>query len=79
MASAVTLASTTLENQLLECVELIAAKQIEADKNPNGINVVTTYSRNMASGAITVALTIPTEDSLVGGKIQVGAASIYLD
>ena len=80
MASAATLSATTLEGQLLECIELIAGKQADTNTNPDGVTVVTTYTRNMATGAITVTATIPTEDSIgAGGSVSVNAASVYID
>ncbi|MEA5500365.1 hypothetical protein VB834_09240 [Limnoraphis robusta Tam1] len=80
MASAITTVSTTLEGQLLEIIESIASVQVVAERNPDSITLVTTYSRNMATGAITFAGAVPTTDALDGtGKIVVGAATVYID
>ncbi|MFO7092499.1 hypothetical protein, partial [Limnospira platensis] len=62
MASPVTLNGATLEHQLLEVIEQVQRAQINATRNPNGVTVVTAYTRNMATGAVTVSLTIPTDD-----------------
>lgn len=79
MASAATLGASTLEGQLLETVELIAAAQVDANRNPDGITIVNAYSRNMANGSTSVTLTIPTTDSLTTGTIGVSAAEVYTD
>lgn len=80
MASAITTVSTTLEGQLLEIIESIASVQVITERNPDNITLITTYSRNMATGAITFAGTVATTDTLdMAGKIVVGAATVYID
>ncbi|MGI0499387.1 hypothetical protein, partial [Limnospira platensis] len=77
----VTLKGTTLEHQLLEVVEQVQRAQINADRNPDGATVVTAYTRNMATGAVTVSLTIPTDDVLDtnDGSIDVQAIAVFVD
>ncbi|MGI0499193.1 hypothetical protein [Limnospira platensis] len=81
MASPVTLKGTTLEHQLLEVIEQVQRAQINATRNPNGVTVVTAYTRNMATGAVTVSLTIPTDDVLdaTNGSIDVEAIAVFVD
>ncbi len=80
MASPITTTATTLEGQFLEVMEAIASTQAVTAQNPDNINLLTTYSRNMATGAITFSGTIPTTDTTgTGGTIVVGAMSIYVD
>ncbi|WP_434222817.1 hypothetical protein ACOKW7_14275 [Limnospira platensis CENA597] len=81
MASPVTLKGTTLEHQLLEVVEQVQRAQTNATRNPDGVTVVTAYTRNMATGAVTVSLTIPTDDVLDtnDGSIDVQAIAVFVD
>ncbi|BDT14023.1 hypothetical protein [Limnospira platensis] len=81
MASPVTLNGATLEHQLLEIIEQVQRAQINATRNPNGVTVVTAYTRNMATGAVTVSLTIPTDDVLdvTDGSIDVQAIAVFVD
>ncbi|MGI0499585.1 hypothetical protein [Limnospira platensis] len=81
MASPVTLKGTTLEHQLLEVVEQVQRAQTNATRNPDGVTVVTAYTRNMATGAVTVSLTIPTDDVLDSndGSIDVQAIAVFVD
>ncbi|AMW30204.1 hypothetical protein [Limnospira platensis] len=81
MASPVTLNGPTLEHQLLEVIEQVQRAQINATRNPNGVTVVTAYTRNMATGAVTVSLTIPTDDVLdaTNGSIDVEAIAVFVD
>ncbi|MGI0496086.1 hypothetical protein ACOKW7_19165 [Limnospira platensis CENA597] len=81
MASPVTLKGTTLEHQLLEVVEQVQRAQTDATRNPDGVTVVTAYTRNMATGAVTVSLTIPTDDVLdsTDGSIDVEAIAVFVD
>lgn len=80
MASAATLTATTLEGQLLECVELIAGKQVLAATNPNGVNMITAYNTNSLTNVLTVTLSIPVEtDVSTGGSISTIAQTPYLD
>ncbi|WP_434221920.1 hypothetical protein ACOKW7_24890 [Limnospira platensis CENA597] len=81
MASPVILKGTTLEHQLLEVVEQVQRAQTDATRNPDGVTVVTAYTRNMATGAVTVSLTIPTDDVLdsIDGSIDVEAIPVFVD
>ena len=81
MASAITFKSTTLEGQLMEACERVSALQVDELKNPDGITVVSAYSRNNLSGIVTVSLIIPTSDSIdaIDGSIDVLATSVFLD
>ncbi|MFO7143878.1 hypothetical protein B9T16_20835 [Arthrospira sp. PCC 8006] len=81
MASPVTLNGDTLEHQLLEVIEQVQRAQISGTRNPDGVTVVTTYTRNMATGAVTVSLTIPTDDVLnaTSGSIDVIAIPVFID
>lgn len=81
MASPVTLKAGTLEHQLLEVIENIQRVQMNTVRNPNGVTIITNYTRNMATGAVSVSLTIPTEDVLdtTDGSIDVQAMSVFSD
>ena len=81
MASPVTLNGATLEHQLLEVLEQVQRAQINATRNPNGVTVVTAYTRNMATGAVTASVTIPTDDVLdaTNGSIDVEAIAVFVD
>ncbi|MFO7033226.1 hypothetical protein B9T07_26255 [Limnospira fusiformis CCALA 023] len=81
MASPVTLNGATLEHQLLEVIEQVQRAQLSATRNPNGATLVTAYTRNMATGAVTVSLTIPTDDVLdaTNGSIDVEAIAVFVD
>ena len=80
MASAATLTATTLEGQLLECVELIADKQVTAATNPNGTNFVTAYNTNAITNITTVTLSIPVGTTVgAGGQLQTTAVETYTD
>lgn len=80
MAAAATLKSTTLENQLLEIVELIAIKQGDPATNPDAVTFITSYNRNNLSGQFTIALNIPSTDAIdaTDGSIDILADDVYL-
>ncbi|HEY9863141.1 MAG TPA: hypothetical protein V6D21_03080 [Candidatus Obscuribacterales bacterium] len=80
MAAAVVTKSTTLENQLLEIVELIAIKQGDPATNPDAVNFITSYNRNNLTGQFTVALSFPSSDVIdaTDGSIDVLADAVYL-
>lgn len=80
MAAAATLKSTTLENQLLEIIELIAIKQGDPATNPDGVNFITSYNRNNLTGQYTIALSFGSVDTLdaVDGSIDILADTAYL-
>lgn len=79
MAAAATLKSTTLENQLLEVIELTAVKQGDPATNPNNITIITAYNRNNLTGQYTVALTFGSVDTLDDdGSIDILADSVFL-
>ena len=79
MAAAITTSSTTLENQVLEIVEALVAKQITTASNPDGITTVTTYTRNMTTGVVTITMAVPTDATLdaTDGSVDITATSIY--
>lgn len=79
MASPITTTSTTLEGQLFEVLEAITVAQANATRNPDNIQMVTTYTRNMANGAITFAGTIPTQDSYTAGSLGIQSLAVYTD
>lgn len=79
MAAAITTNSTTLENQALEVIEALVSKQSVTATNPDGITSVTTYTRNMTTGVVTVTMAIPTDAVIdaTDGSIDVTATPIY--
>jgi len=81
MATAVTLAADTLEQQLVETVKRVRIKQITPAKNPDGINFVTAMNRNEVTGLLTVTLSIPTTETIdeTDGSIDYTAVAAYLD
>lgn len=81
MASPVTLKAGTLEHQLLEVIENVQRAQTSTTRNPNGVTIITSYTRNMATGVISVSLTIPTDDVLdtTDGSIDVQAMDVFVD
>lgn len=81
MASPVTLNAGTLEHQLLEAIEQLQRVQLSSTRNPDGVTIVTSYTRNMSTGAVTVSLTIPTDDVLdaTDGSIDVLAVPVFID
>ena len=81
MATKKTLGAATLENQLLEIIEPTQRMQSIASNNPDGATVVTAYTRNMATGLVTVSLSIPTDDVLdpTDGSIDVIATELFVD
>ena len=79
MASPITTTSSTLEGQFFEVMEAIAVAQASASRNPNNIQMITTYTRNMATGAVTFAGTLPTDDHFATGSLGVQALAVYVD
>ncbi|MGC9384890.1 MAG: hypothetical protein ACP5D6_09845 [Kosmotogaceae bacterium] len=78
MSVAVTTSSSTLENQLFEVIEYISRKQADETANPDGVSIVTAYSRNNTTGLVTVTLNIPTEDVIhTNGGNLVTAAEVF--
>lgn len=63
MAALPTISSTTLEAGLLEIIEAAADKQADTVANPDGVQMITAYSRDGNTGEINVALTIPSTSS----------------
>lgn len=51
--------STTVEDALLEILGMIAALQSNPTTNPQNRTLITAFTQNELTGAITVALTIP--------------------
>jgi hypothetical protein len=81
MAAAATLKSTTLENQLLEIVELISIKQGGGTAtNPDAVTFVTAYNRNNLTGQYTISLSIPSTDAIdpTDGSIDILADAVYI-
>lgn len=80
MATAATLTSATLENQMLEVIELISRKQQDTATNPNGVTVITAASRNDLTGIKTVTISVPTTDKIdaSGGNVVV-AEEVFTD
>lgn len=81
MATAATLSADTLEQQMVEIIKRIRIKQLDAVKNPDGINMVTSMSRNEITGLVSVTLSIPTTDVIdsTDGSIDYSALAPYLD
>lgn len=79
MAAAATLKSTTLENQLLEIIELVAIKQGDPATNPDGVTFITSYNRNNLTGQFTIALSFPSSDVIdtADGSIDILADTVY--
>ena len=69
MAALVALKSATAEDAMLELTEQLAGLQTDTTKNPNNVAVITAYSRNGLTGAVTVSFTLPVSsapDSVTG-------------
>lgn len=60
MAAAITFNSDTLEGQLLECIQALSDKQRSTTDNPNNLNLINGYNRNMDTGVVTATIAIPT-------------------
>ncbi len=81
MAAAAILKSLTLENQLLEIVELVAIKQGGGIAvNPGAVTVVNSYNRNNLTGQYTISLSIGSTDSInaTTGSLEILADSIFV-
>jgi hypothetical protein len=59
MAALTPLKSTTVEDALLELIEQAAELQVATAHNPQNVTVVSNYSRNGLTGAMTATITLP--------------------
>lgn len=81
MATAATLNADTLEQQMVEVIKRVRIKQLDTAKNPDGLNMVTSMTRNEVSGLVSVILSIPTTEAIdsADGSIDYTALAPYLD
>jgi hypothetical protein len=81
MAAAATLKSATLENQLLEVVELMAVKQGGGiATNPNAETVITSYNRNNLTGQYTISISLSSVDTIntTTGTLEILADPVFV-
>ncbi|NJL55717.1 hypothetical protein HC928_11300 [bacterium] len=78
MASAATLAATTLEGQLLEAAALIQASENDTNKNPNNSNNVT-MTINTDTQVATITANLPLTQTIVTGKPTYEASAYLVD
>jgi hypothetical protein len=69
--------STTVEGALLEILRRIADLQTATATNPQNRTVINTFTQNELTGAITVALTIPSTISLSAAGVVVNATEVF--
>lgn len=80
MAAALVTKGTTSEDQVLELIEHIAGLQQDTAKNPQNVVVISNYSRNGLTGALTATITLPvsTSPNATTGKPQLDAVEQFL-
>jgi hypothetical protein len=69
--------STTVEDALLEILRRIADLQTTTTTNPQNRIIINTFTQNELTGAITVALTIPSSISLSASGVVVNATEVF--
>lgn len=78
MAALGTLNSTTMEAGLLEIIESLTDLQADETTNPNGLQMITGYSRDGLTGEIAVSLSIPSTASPdAQGKPVIFATQVF--
>jgi hypothetical protein len=69
--------STTVEDALLEILRMVADLQTSTATNPQNRTLINTFTQNELTGAITVALTIPSNISLTAAGVVVNATEVF--
>jgi len=72
--------ATTAENLLVEVVEHIAGLQTVLATNPDGVNVISNYTRNNLTGlwVVTISLPVSSAPNSVTGQPQLEATEVFL-
>ncbi|MEG4070928.1 hypothetical protein QUA42_26985 [Microcoleus sp. Pol11C2] len=70
--------STTVEDALLEILGMVAALQADTTKNPQNRTMITSFTQNELTGAITVALTIPSTVTHTAAGRVANATELFL-
>lgn len=80
MAAALVTKGTTAEDQLLELIDHVAGLQTDTAKNPQNVSVISNYSRNGLTGALSATITLPvsTSANATTGKPQLDASEVFL-